>query len=102
MHNYPACKELMQHQTQQQQMTSKIFYLTLSTLGKIFSIQHFKIFLSYFSRKTGFDISYKLSPLEAICMKCLSLFSGKNMKYMFLITLSSAELAQSEVKVNTI
>ena len=30
-----------------------------------------------FSKKIGFDISCKLSPLEAICMKCQSLFPGK-------------------------
>ena len=29
------------------------------------------IFLSYFSPKSGFDISCKLSPFEIICMKCL-------------------------------
>ena len=32
---------------------------------------------SYFSKKTGFDISCKLSPVETICMKCQNLFSGK-------------------------
>ena len=37
-------------------------------------------YFSYFSQKTGFDISCKLSPKETICMKCLILFSGKNMK----------------------
>ena len=31
-------------------------FLMLSTLGKIFSRQHFEIF-SYFSQKSGFDIS---------------------------------------------
>ena len=35
---------------------------------------------SYFSQKTEFDISCKLSPLETICMKCQILFSGKNRK----------------------
>ena len=33
-----------------------------------------------FSQKTGYDISYKLSPKETICMKCHILFSGKNKK----------------------
>ena len=28
--------------------------------------------------KTGFDISYKLSPLETVCMKCQIMFSGEN------------------------
>ena len=36
--------------------------------------------ITFFSQKTGFDISCKLSPLETICMKCQSLFSGKNNK----------------------
>ena len=36
--------------------------------------------LKYFSKKIGFDISCKLSPQETICMKCQSLFSGKNKK----------------------
>ena len=37
-------------------------------------------FFSYFSLKTRFDISCKLSPLETICMKCQIFFSGKNKK----------------------
>ena len=45
----------------------------------------------------GFDISCKLSPVETICTKCLSIFSGKNKKNI--ITLSSAEDAQRVVKV---
>ena len=43
----------------------------LNTLGKNFSRQHF----DFFSVFPG--ISYKLSPLETICMKCQNLFSGK-------------------------
>ena len=72
-------------------------HLTLSTLGKIFSRQHFEIFFSYFFQKTGFDISCKLSPEETICMKCQILFTGKNKKNI--INLSSAENAQRVVKV---
>ena len=30
-----------------------------------------------FSRKTGFDISCKLSPMETICLKCQIKFSGE-------------------------
>ena len=37
-------------------------------------------YFSYFSQKTGFDISCKLSPKETICMKCQTLFSGENKK----------------------
>ena len=72
--------------------------LTLNTLGKIFSRQHFEIFFSYFSQKTGYDISCKLSPKETVCMKCQILFSGKNKKNI--INLSSAKNAQRVVKVN--
>ena len=34
-------------------------------------------YFSYFSQKTGSDISCKLSPLKTVCMKCQNLFSGK-------------------------
>ena len=44
------------------------------------------------SKKTWFDISCKLSPLETICMKCQILFSGKNKKNTN--NLSSAHLVQ--------
>ena len=52
--------------------------------------------LKYFP-KIGFDISYKLSPVETICMKCQILFSGKIRKNIF--NLLSAELAKRVVKV---
>ena len=48
-------------------------------------------YYSYSSQKIGFDIACKLFPLETICMKCLSLFSGKNKKKI--ISLSSDEFA---------
>ena len=69
--------------------------LTLSTLGKIFSRWHIDFFY-YFSKKTGFDISSKLSSVATICLKCEVLLSGKNKKYI--TNLSSAELAQRVVK----
>ena len=34
-------------------------------------------YFSYFSQKTGFDISCKLSPMETICMKCQNCFLEK-------------------------
>ena len=71
--------------------------LTLSTLGKIFSRWHFEIFFSYFSQKTGFDISCKLCRMETICMKCQILFSGKNKKNI--TNLSSAKLIKRVLKV---
>ena len=43
-------------------------------LAKIFSRRNTEIFLCIFPRKTGFDISCKLSP---ICMKYQILFSGE-------------------------
>ena len=54
-------------------------------------------YVSYFSEKTGFDISCKLSPIETFCMKCPILFSGKNKKTINI--LSYAELAQRVVKI---
>ena len=42
---------------------------------------------SYFSPKIGFDISYKLSPLETICMKCQNLFWRKIRQMFFKFTL---------------
>ena len=56
--------------------------------------------LSPFFQKTGYDILCKLSPKETICMKCQILFSGKNKKNI--INLSSAENAQRVVKVKHI
>ena len=50
--------------------------LTLSTLGKIFSRQHFEIF-SYFSQQNRMPFFGKLSLMENIFMKCQILFSGK-------------------------
>ena len=38
---------------------------------------------AYFSQKTGFDISCKLSPWETARMKCQILSSGKNKKEIF-------------------
>ena len=63
-----------------------------------FSADDILKYFSYFSQKTGFDISCKLSPKKTICMKCQILFSGKNKKNN--IILSSAENAQRVVKVN--
>ena len=67
----------------------------LSTLGKKFSRRHFEIFFLFF-QKIGFGISYKLSPLETVCLKCQSLFTWKNKKNV--INLLSADFAQGVVK----
>ena len=53
--------------------------LKISTLGKISADDILK-YLLYFSQKTGFDMSCKLSPMETICMKFRILFSGENKK----------------------
>ena len=67
--------------------------LTLSTMGKIFSSRHIKIYIN------SFDISCKLSPMEkTICMKCQNLFSRKSKKNI--TNLLSAELTQRVVMVN--
>ena len=34
-------------------------------------------YFSYFPKKTGYDISCKLSPAQTICMKCQTLFAEK-------------------------
>ena len=65
--------------------------------GKKFSADDILKYFSDFSQKKCFDISFKLSPLETICMECQILFSGKNKKN---INLLSAELALRVVKVN--
>ena len=70
-------------------------YLSLRlALWVKFSADNILKYFSYFSKKTGYDISCKL---ETICMKCQILFFGKNKKNI--INLSSAENAQRVVKV---
>ena len=60
---------------------SNILPQTSSCHLLVFNFYHDKLVIfSYFSQKTGFDISCKLSPLETICMKCQNLFFGKNKK----------------------
>ena len=75
----------------------------LSTLGKKINRRQFEIvfllFLLFFSQKISFYISCKVSSLETICIKCQSLFSGKNKKKNS-INLSSPEFVQIVVKVN--
>ena len=55
--------------------------LTFNTLLAYSADHKLMIFFSYFSQKTGFDISCKLSPLGTICMKCQSLFSVENKNF---------------------
>ena len=65
-----------------------LFLLMLNLLGQN---------LTSFSQKIGSDTSCKLTPEEAISMKCQSLFSGKNKKNI--IYRSSTESAQRVVKI---
>ena len=53
----------------------KFFQLCFFPLLRISSCKN--IFFLFFSWKTGFDISCKLSPMETIWMKCQILFSSK-------------------------
>ena len=62
-----------------------------------FSADDILKYFPYFSQKTGFDISCKLSPMETICIKCKILLSGKKKKNI--TNLLSAENAQRVVKV---
>ena len=72
--------------------------ITLKTLVNFSADDKLKYLVVFFSfRKTGIDISCKLSPLETICMKCQILFPGENKKTI--TKLSSAELSQRVVKV---
>ena len=67
----------------------------LHEMSNLFSRKHKEF--SYFSQKTGFGISWKLSMLETVCMKYQNLFSRKHKKNI--INLLSAELAQRAIKV---
>ena len=66
-------------------------------LGKNYSRKHFEIFFLFYT-KVGFDILWKLSPKETICMKCQSIFSEENKKNI--IDLPYAEFAKRVVKVS--
>ena len=44
------------------------------------------MYFSYFSQQTGFDISWKLSPMETIFMKCHNPLSGKIRKKFNMIS----------------
>ena len=73
--------------------------LTLGSLWVKFSSDDILKYFSYFSQKTGFDISCMKCQILFSGMKCQILFSGKSKKNI--TTLSSAELAQSVVKVKS-
>ena len=65
-----------------------VFTLNIRTSSRLtlwvkFSADDILKQFSYFPQKTGVDISCKQSPMEAFCMKCQILFSGKNMKKIF-------------------
>ena len=70
----------------------------LSMLGKIFSRRHIEIF--FLCSSAGFDILCKLSPMETICIKYQTLFSGEKKRKQNIINLSAAEFAQGAVKDN--
>ena len=80
--NYKYLPTLSQGATDYRNRILQYFpYLTLVVLGKIFSTRYIEIY-TFYSKKTGFDISGKLSPTETICLKCQILFSGgKKRKY---------------------
>ena len=53
-------------------------------LGKIRkSISKYLLLFLFYFKKTRFDISFKLSPMETICLKCQNLFSWKNKKQYY-------------------
>ena len=55
-----------------------MIHLTLPLSRLIQWLTNWWYLFSSFSKKIGLDISCKLSPWETVCMKCQSLFSGKN------------------------
>ena len=65
-------------------------------MGKVIRRQTGDSFLLFFPQEIAFDISRKLFPQEAICMKCLSLLSGKIKKPY--LELSSAEIFTQHAK----
>ena len=75
-----------------QQISKSKFLFCWALMDKKFSTDDNLKYFSYFSQKTGFDISCILSPMETICMKCQILMSGNNKKNV--TNLSSAEVAQ--------
>ena len=52
----------------------------------------FWVYKDFFQKKKRFDISYKLSLVQTICMKCQILFSMKYKKKCF--SMLSTEFAQ--------
>ena len=65
----------------------RLFYMqSMSSLALIITLlwansaDNKVVKFSYFSQKTGSDISCKLSPMETICRKCQILFPGQNKK----------------------
>ena len=60
------------------------------------------MYVSYFFEKKGFDISCKLSTEKTICMKCQSLFSGKNKKRYFKMLPVDFFPSMLNVKVRTL
>ena len=89
---HPSVTFLEFHNKNNNNIIIMIIIITFTTLCAYSADDKLVIFF-LFSRKTGFDISCNLSPLEKICMKCQNLFSGKIRKYL---KMSSAEnLTQS-------
>ena len=94
--------------------TPSLVRLRLCTLIKLFCRWHFEIFFLFFPENRIW-LSYKLSPMETICMKvksCFLIVSNRDwicMKYQiqfsennkkYITNLLSAEFAQTVVKIN--
>ena len=81
-----AHQEVRRKKTRAQAQVSVITFTTLWTSPADDRL----VVLPYFSQKTGFDISCKLSQLETICLKCQILFSVKKKKEKY-FKISSAD-----------
>ena len=71
--------------------------LTFTILWALSADDKLLIF-SYFSQETGIDISYKLSPLETVCMKCQIPFFGINKKNTMYFKMFSVEIFTQHAK----
>ena len=69
-------KDWVAHSSHTALKMSTLMFTTLWLIQQMIKYWHF----SYFYQITGYNISYKLSPVETFYMKCQNLLFGKNKK----------------------
>ena len=84
-HIMPRLAELLYNTGMEKMWETWIFCtLTVTTLlANLIQLMTNWRYFFYFSQKSRFDNSYKLSPMETICMTCQILFSGEKNKKIF-------------------